>query len=147
MDIADLREKAEAGSVVAQTVLGICYLDEIDVEVDYKEAFRLLSAAADKGVPRAAANLARMYAEGLGIAASPITAIRFHEAAARAGELSSQVALGRIYLRGIGVRTDADAALRWYSNAASQDGRFEDCEELREAKSYVTFARGGKSPD
>jgi TPR repeat protein len=84
MDIADLREKAEAGSVVAQTVLGICYLDEIDVEVDYKEAFRLLSAAADKGVPRAAANLARMYAEGLGIAASPITAIRFHEAAARA---------------------------------------------------------------
>ena|SRR5437879_7243375 len=60
MNISDLRQKAQRGSVVAQTILGTCYLDGIDVEVDHKEAFRLLSAAADQGAPRAKMNLARM---------------------------------------------------------------------------------------
>ena len=68
MRISELREKAERGNAVAQTVLGVCYLEGIDVEVDDKKALRLflLSAAADQGVPRAKTNLARMYAEGLG---------------------------------------------------------------------------------
>ena len=68
MKTVDLRKKAESGDVVAQTVLGTCYLDGADVEVDYKQAFRFLSAAADKGAARAMTNLARMYAEGRGIA-------------------------------------------------------------------------------
>jgi len=66
MNISDLRQKAQQGSAVAQTLLGTCYLEGIEVEVDHKEAFRLLSAAADQGAPRAKLNLARMYAEGLG---------------------------------------------------------------------------------
>jgi TPR repeat protein len=66
MNIPDLQRKAQAGSVVAQSVLGACYLDGVDVEINYPEAFRLLSAAADRRAPRAMANLARMYAEGLG---------------------------------------------------------------------------------
>ena len=66
MNIPQLRERAEFGSSVAETTLGICYLYGIDVEVDCREAFRLLSTAAGKGVPRAAVNLARMYAEGPG---------------------------------------------------------------------------------
>lgn len=145
MNIPDLREKAKSGSVVAQTVLGICYLDGIDVQVDYEEAFRLLSGAADHGASRAASNLARMYAEGVGIPKNSIMAIRFHEAAARAGEFLSQVALGRIYAHGTGVRADFDEALRWYSAAASQEDRVVDCEELREAKSFVDIAKG-RSP-
>jgi hypothetical protein len=40
LNIAELRQKAEAGSCVNQCVLGICYLYGQDVELDYKEAFR-----------------------------------------------------------------------------------------------------------
>ena len=67
MDISKLRQKAESGSVVAQTVLGTCYLEGIDVPMDYSEAFRLLSGAAEQGAPRASCNLARMYKDGLGV--------------------------------------------------------------------------------
>jgi TPR repeat protein len=76
MDILDLRHKAASGSVVAQTILGTCYLDGIDVEFNYKEAFRLLSTAAHQGSPRAKMNLARMHAEGLGISKNPQEAIQ-----------------------------------------------------------------------
>jgi len=60
----DLRKKAEAGNVVAESMLGICYLDGIDVGVDYREALRFLSSAAEKGAARAALHLVRMHADG-----------------------------------------------------------------------------------
>jgi TPR repeat protein len=64
MNISDLRQKTQNGSAVAQTIRETCHLEGIDVEVDHEEAFRLLSAAADQGAPRAKMNLARMYAKG-----------------------------------------------------------------------------------
>ncbi len=76
MNIQDLRRKAESGSVVAQSILGVCYLDGIDTKVDYTEALRFLSAAAEKGAPRALAGLARMYATGLGVPTSVSEAVR-----------------------------------------------------------------------
>jgi TPR repeat protein len=48
-----------------------------------------------------------------------------------------------MYSRGLGIPADSSAALRWYSAAASQEGRVADCEELREAKAYVTAIRSG----
>jgi len=137
MNIADLREKAESGSAVAQTILGICYLNGVDVEVDYKEAFRFLSVAAGQDASRAMVSLARMYSEGLGIPENVPEAIRLYESAARAGEFLAQVELGRIYSRGVGVQVNLDAAVRWYSAAVAQEGRVTDCTELREAKDYV----------
>ncbi len=77
MDISKLRQEAEARSVVAQSVLGICYLDGYVVEVNYNEALRLLTAAATRGAPRAKANLARMYAEGLGVKKDLSKGMRF----------------------------------------------------------------------
>jgi TPR repeat protein len=41
MNISDLRQKAERGSAVAQTILGTYYLEGVDVEVDYNEAFSI----------------------------------------------------------------------------------------------------------
>ena len=66
LNIPDLRHRAESGSAVAQTILGTCYLEGVEVETNHKEAFRPLSAAAKQGASRAMANLAYMYAEGLG---------------------------------------------------------------------------------
>jgi TPR repeat protein len=122
--------------VVAQTLLGTCYLEGIDVEVDHKEAFRLLSAAADQGAPRAKMNLARMYAEGLGIAKNLPEAIRLYEGAAEGGEFLAQVQLARIYARGMGVPANPAVAREWYAAAAAQEASVGDCEELQEAKAY-----------
>jgi TPR repeat protein len=149
MNIQKLRRGADSGSRVNQCVLGLCHLYGVDVEVDYEEAFRLLSLA---GTSRAVANLARMYAEGLGIARDMAEAIRLYKAVGKS-EFRAQLELGRIYSRGLGVPTDLVEALRWYSAAAArEDG---DCvddpiiaafvgsgtfEEVQEAKAYVANA-------
>jgi uncharacterized protein len=137
MNIRNLQERAESGNVVAQATLGICYLDGIDVEVDYKEALRFLSAASRQRVPRAMSNLARIYAQGLGVPKDIAEAIRLYEAAAKAGEFLAQVELGRIYSRGLDVPIDRDVASIWYSAALAQEGNMEDCEELLEAKTFL----------
>lgn len=136
MDIPDLRKKADSGNCAAQSVLGICYLDGIDVEINYQEAFRLLSAAARQGASRAVVGLARMYADGLGIAKDINEAIRLYKTVSRV-EFFAPIELGRIYARGLGVPSDADEALRWYSAAAEFEGRVGDCAEVEEAKAYV----------
>ena len=137
MNIIKLQEDAGSESVIAQSLLGICYLDGIGVEVNHLEAFRLLSSAARRGVPRATANLARIYAEGLGTAKNISEALRLYEAAANAGEFLAQIELGRMYSRGIGTAVDREKALRWYEAAAAQEEAVSDCEELREAKAFV----------
>ncbi len=101
MNIADLQQKAGSGGVVAQASLGVCYLYGRGVEVDYREAFRLLSIAANRGASRALVNLARMHAEGLGVPKDLTEAIRLYEAVAKI-EIRAQLELGRIYSRGSG---------------------------------------------
>jgi len=140
MNISDLRQKADSGNVAAQAILGNCYLEGDGVEVNYREAFRLLSAAASQRAPRAISGLARMYAEGLGTSKDPTQALSLYESAAKSGEFLSQIELGRIYSRGIGVQSDPDKALKWYSAATAQASRVQDCEELREARDYVARA-------
>src|SRR5258708_34087706 len=39
VDISVLRQRAESGSVVAQALLGNCFLDGLGVEINYPEAF------------------------------------------------------------------------------------------------------------
>ena len=149
MNIQDLRKGADAGSRVDRAVLGICYLYGIDVEVDYKEAFRLLSLA---GTSRAVTNLALMHAQGLGIPKNMPEAIRLYKTVAKS-EFRAQLELGRIYSRGIGVPANSDEALIWYSEAAAREA--DDCvddpvtgafvgsgtfEEIQEAKAYVASA-------
>ena len=79
MNISDLRKEADSGNVVAQTVLGTCYLDGTEVEINHAEAFRLLSLAADRGAARAMVNLARIYMEGLGVSKDLAEGIRWYE--------------------------------------------------------------------
>ena len=142
VDINALRDKAARGSTSAQSILGICYLNGLEVAPDYQEALRLLSLAAGKGAPRATFNLARIYEEGLGIEKDIPKAIHLYNQAADAGEFLAQIALGRIYSRGGSVSINADAAFKWYSAAAAQQSVIAECPELQEAKSYVaTFRR------
>ena len=144
MDIGDLRKKAAKGNVAVQTILGICYLDGIDVEVDYQEAYFFLSAAASRGSARAMVNLARVYHEGLGIGRNIPEAVRLYEKAALAGEFLAQIALGKIYSCGSDVPVNRDEALKWYSLAIAQEDRVVTSEEISEAKRYVEA--GGFGP-
>ena len=151
MDITDLQRKAESGSVVAQSVLGICYLYGRDVKTDYERAFQLLSAATEKGASRAVVNLARMYAEGLGIPRDISKAVRLYEAVAKV-ERRAQLELARIYARGEGVTCDPQRALKWYSEVASREDGVDDqgtgvfagavtFDEIEEAKAYLAGRR------
>jgi TPR repeat protein len=139
-----MRRKAEAGSCVAQGVLGACYL--YGVEIDYQEAFCFLSAAAEQGASRAVLNLRHMYAKGLGIPQNTEGSIRLFEAVAGPADSSDafapRIELGRIYLRGAGVPVDSDEAFQWYSAAIALAPAGSDSDELREAKAYVAGASG-----
>jgi TPR repeat protein len=84
-----------------------------------------------------------MYAEGLGIEKNMPLAVDLYQQAASAGEFFAQIELARMYARGHGIPADSSAGLRWYSAAASQEDRVADCEELQEAKAYVTAIRNG----
>jgi TPR repeat protein len=137
LNILGLLHRAQSGSAVAQTILGICcYLEGVEVEVNHQEAFRLLSAVANQGAPRAMANLAYMYAEGLGATKSLREAFPLYERAAEAGEFLAQLELARMYARGVGVAADPEMARKWYAAAEAQEASVGDCEELREAKAY-----------
>lgn len=48
-------------------LIGLAYLDGIDVEVDYDRAVKLILAAADSGVPEAMEQLVTMYETGKGV--------------------------------------------------------------------------------
>jgi TPR repeat protein len=138
MDIEELRRRAEAGSCSAQTILGISYLYGYDVAADYREAFRLLSAA---GTSRAVLNRGIMHAKGLGVTQNLPEAIRLLEAVAGPPESSdafaARIELGRLYSSG----SDSNNALRWYEAAVALATEEEDSEDLREARAYIAQTR------
>jgi uncharacterized protein len=133
LDFETLKHRATDGNPAAMTILGICYLNGIEIGQDFKEALTYLSRAASLGVPRAMAYLSRMYSHGLGVDADLNVASRLAESAAQAGEFLAQVEFARICLR----RNDRDSALQWFQAAAAQAENLEDCEELQEARAYI----------
>src|SRR5215471_3912119 len=137
-NVAQLRKQAEAGSVVAQGVLGICCLHGIGTEVNHQEALRWLSAAAIQGALRSMAELGRMYFESHGVAKDFSLAIPLLHRAATRGDFSAQVDMARAYLRGEGVPADPKTAFRWYRAAAAQEGSAINSDELSEAKAYLS---------
>lgn len=135
-DIRDIRKKGEAGSVVAQTVLGVSYLHGINVEADYEEAFQWLTEASAK------VHLGRwltwhMYERGLATAVDIEEAARLYERGALAGEFLGCVFLARIFASGARRVIDQSAALRWYRRAADQRNQVANCAELQEAAAYI----------
>ena len=58
-------------------LIGLAYLNGIDVEVDHKRALELITAAAEKDCPDALAEMANMYQNGNGVPRDVPTAIRW----------------------------------------------------------------------
>lgn len=61
--------------------IGLAYLGGVDVEVDHEAAVRLITEAAEGGVPAAAEKLVTMYRTGHGVARSYGTALAWQERA------------------------------------------------------------------
>jgi uncharacterized protein len=141
MDISDLTRRAESGQCVAQTTLGMYYLHgEESVAVDYHKAFRLLSMAAEQRATRAIANLAHMYANGLGVDRDVTKAIQLYEQVG-AVEFFAALELARIYANGVDHPRDSVKAVKWYSVVVSfGDEKFDHDslgEEINEARAYI----------
>ena len=132
MGLDDLAAKAEAGSTVAQTVLGISLLESRD----YPGALRWLTAAAENGASRAMVHLGRMFEAGFEVAVDLSRARGLYERAAERGEFLACVLLARLLASGQGGNLDQIGALRWYREALSHSG-VEDCPELEEARAFV----------
>ena len=134
MNIDELEKQAADGRLVAQGILGICYLYGHQVNVDYERAFELLSAAAARGAPRPTAALASMYANGLGVTKDISAAIKLYEKAVAAGEHVAQIELARIYARA----DDQEAACHWYKAVLARAGDLSNSDvDIVEATTYL----------
>ena len=60
-------------------LIGLAYLDGIDVEVDAERAFELIKGAAEAGVPEAMEQLIMMYETGKGVARDYYEGVRWRE--------------------------------------------------------------------
>lgn len=141
MGVEKLKSEAGAGSVAAQSILGICYLYGLDVPKDYAAALRWLTAAAERGASRPIFHLGRMHEEGWGVAADYKKAGHFYQRAADRYEWLAYVYLARLYRYGRGTAMDEQAALDWYATAVSESETIAPCPELDEAREFVASHR------
>ena len=82
---------------------------------DYKTAYKIWLALAEKGQVDAQYNIARMLQDGDGTAQNPAEAMKWYRKAAEQGDKESQYYLGLMYLRGEGVAANEPEAHRWFA--------------------------------
>ena len=93
VNIEDLRQKAENGDSVAQTMLGVEYMKGDLVEKDLDKAIEWWKKAAEKGYAEAEYKLGVCYHFGFGIKKSHKLARYWYEKAANQQHKSAKVAL------------------------------------------------------
>ena len=93
LNIEDLRQKAEKGDSVAQTMLGVEYMKGDLVEKDLDKAIEWWKKAAEKGYAEAEYKLGVCYHFGFGIKKSHKLARYWYEKAANQQHKSAKVAL------------------------------------------------------
>jgi len=135
MSVEELRTRAETGSVVAQTVLGISYLHGHEVARDPGEAFRWLTLAAEAGAARAEAWLGAMYEEGIYVEVNLARARELYARSSERGEFLGCIFLARALATGKGGSVDEAAAAYWYGQALKMS--VEECPEVEEARRYL----------
>ncbi len=119
------------------SVLGLCYLDGVDVPVDHARAFSLLTAAASRGASRAMVGLGRMYEHGLATALDLGQAESWYQRAAERNEFLGWVHLARLQ-QSTGRLEDAR---RSYEAALEASDNVAECEELSEARNFIRSQR------
>lgn len=116
--VAQAIERAEAGDVETQRVLGSAYLHGGRVERDLARSAHWYRMAAEQGDAEAQRILGLMYRDGVGVAADPDAAFRWLHRAAQQGDVEAEGALGSMFEEGMGVEADPAQAFAWYLRAA-----------------------------
>ncbi len=117
-DVPSLAQKAEAGDVEAQVVIGIAYRRGNAVPRDYGKALALFQKAAANGHPMAEESLGIMYVIGQGTQRNPAEAFRWFQRAAEHGNAKGNDDLGWMYYTGEGVERDPAKAVELFRKAA-----------------------------
>jgi uncharacterized protein len=116
-----LRPLADQGHPIAQSLLGIMYLNGAGVAQDYAEAMKWYGLSANQGYAPAQTGLGLMYFNGTGATRDYTEAMRWFRLAADQGYFLAQFMLGNMYYNGSGIPQDYAEAMQWYSLAANQN--------------------------
>jgi TPR repeat protein len=111
------RMSADAGHVVAQTLLGNLYETPAGGE-NYAEAASWYRKAMDAGWPDAMTDLANLYSTGKGVPQDYGEAETLYRRSVARGGFSAQYPLGLMYEQGRGVKKDPIAAMELYQTIA-----------------------------
>ncbi len=115
-----LRQLANNGDAMAQSVLGDRYYDGDRAPQDYKQAVYWYTKAANQGDAAAQYNLGVCYYNGEGVAQDYKQAVYWYTKAANQGEAVAQYKLGLCYFGGNGTARDWQQAVSWFTKAANQ---------------------------
>jgi len=115
-----LRERAEQGNTVAQTLLSQMYITGWGVPQHYAEAAKWYWLAANRGNAKAQFNLGVMYAKGQGVPQDYAEAAKWYRLTADQGYAGAQNNLGYMYANGQGVPQDFVSAHMWLDLCAAQ---------------------------
>ena len=110
----DLLKKEAEASPDAQYKLGIMYVYGDTVPVDYAEAVKLLTSAAEQGHVEAAYNLAICYHYGFGTEIDLEKALELYRFTAEKGYAKGKHLIGRFYYYGWVVDQDYKEAIKWF---------------------------------
>ena len=116
--LAEFRQAAEQGSVVAQVNLAAMYYQGQGVPRDDAEAAKWYRKAADQGDAVAQNNIGLMYDNGRGVPQDYGEAVKWYRRAAEQGQTGAQFNLGVMYRNGLGVGQDPAEAALWFQRAA-----------------------------
>lgn len=120
MSLEEMLRTGETADASVQYSIGTAYLDGVDVEQDYEQAFYWISKAAQQGYRIAQYDLSVMYFKGEGVEQSYEKAFYWASKAAQQGDRNAQFNLAVMYAHGNGVEADLSTALDWYTKAAEQ---------------------------
>lgn len=112
------RQAANAGSVLAQYQLSVCYDQGIGVRRNASEAARWCEMAAFGGYGKAQCVIGYCYETGQGVSRNMREAVRWYQAAAKQGEIEAINNLAFCYQKGRGVARDTSKAIELYEEAA-----------------------------
>lgn len=108
------RRAAEAGHMLAQFNLGVCYDEGIGVALDQRQSLAWFLRAAEAGYAEAQSAVGRHYFNGEGVRQDKQRALMWYRRAADAGHVRALLKLAVCYETGDGVAVDEKRSLALY---------------------------------
>jgi localization factor PodJL len=111
---------ADANNAIAQTILGLRYLDGTGgTAVNLPQAVKYLTAAANQGQAVAQYRLGTLYERGQGVPADSAKAAHWYQASANQGNRKAMHNLAVAYASGSIGKKNMPEAARWFAKAAA----------------------------